>query len=90
MLLSPVTWVRLPETFIPLDYFSSLCSGDNSMKSLHLHCLLCGLVACSPDSGMMDAVFSTVCLKVRFIGLLLLCTVDGSVLQETKVLLIGL
>ena len=46
-------------------------------------------MACGPDSGMMDAVFSIVCLKVRFIDLLLLCIVDGSVLQETKVPLIG-
>ena len=59
------------------------------LKSLHLHCQLCGLVACSPDLGMMDAVFSIVCLKVLFIDLLLFCMVDGSVLQETKVLLIG-
>lgn len=38
------------------------------------------------DLGMQDVIFSIVCLKVLLI-ILLLCIVDGSVLQETKGLL---
>ncbi|EGV97203.1 hypothetical protein I79_003762 [Cricetulus griseus] len=34
---------------------------------------------------MQDSVFSIVCLKVLFIGLLLLCAVDGSVLPKGEV-----
>ena len=40
--------------------------------------------------GMQDAAFSIICLKALLISLLLLCIVDGLVLQETKVLLMAL
>lgn len=51
---------------------------------------LCEPLACRPTLGLQDAAFSIVYLKVQLVDLLLFCIVDGSVLQETKVLLIGL
>ena len=47
-------------------------------------------MACRPTLGLQDAAFSIVYLKVQLVDLLLFCIVDGSVLQETKVLLIDL
>lgn len=55
---------------------------SSSLKSLDLCPQLCEPLACSPDTGVQNAVFSIVGLKVLLVGLLLLCTVDGAVLQE--------
>lgn len=84
MLLLPVTWIPLSELFILLDYlvFQHLVFWSSSLKSLDLCPQLCEPLACSPNSSMQNAVLSIVGLKVLLIGLLLLCAVDGSVLQE--------
>lgn len=58
---------------------------SSSLKSLDLCPQLCEPLACSPNSGMQNAVFSIVSFKVLLIGLLLLCAVDGSVLPARGV-----
>lgn len=59
------------------------------MSSLHLCPQLCEPLACSPDLGLQDVVFSIVCLKDLLIGLWLLCIVNGIVYQESKVWVTG-
>lgn len=58
---------------------------SSSLKSLDLCPQLCEPLACSPDTGVQNAVFSIVGLKVLLVGLLLLCTVDGAVLPARGV-----
>lgn len=54
------------------------------LESLNLRPQFYEPLACSLNLGMQDES------QVPFLGLLVLCTVDGSALQEAKVLLVSL
>lgn len=87
MLLVLRTWILLSEPFMFLYYLifsSTLCSGVPCWSLLISTPISVNLWL--GDLGMQDVIFSIVCLKVLLI-ILLLCIVDGSVLQETKGLL---